>query len=179
MPSQNINLFQTKTTLQPFFGSIEEYIRIASIIVLTIVFSGTVMAGIAFLVFGQKKDSMEKEKQQLIQQVKDNVAKESLLVMVRKRLVSVDTIMGTQVSFAPFITTTMKIIQSFPLSSFSMGQKNSVSISVHVATLEEAVAVLSTLMEMEQQKEIGNPVLQSFSMDGNKIQIGLSYTVIL
>jgi hypothetical protein len=179
MASQNINLFQTKTTVQPLLAFLDQYVKIAAVALLAIVFSGGILVGIAFAVFGNQRDTMEIEKQQLLALVKDNVTKESLVLMIRNRLVAVDKIMTTQVSYAPFIDTTIKIIQSFPLSSFSMGGKNSVSIAVNVTNLTEAVDVLKTLMEMEQKKEISNPMLQSFSLDEKKIQIGLSYTVVL
>ena len=179
MASQNINLLQTKTTLQPILGMMEQYVRIASMIVLSILFSGGILVGIAFFVFGQKRDSMKVEKEQLLSQVKKDVATESLLVMIRSRIAVIDKIIGKQVSYAPFIDTTMKIIQSYPLSSFSLGEKNTVAITVKVASIEEAMNVLTTIMEMEQKKEIGDPILQSFSIGEEKIQIGLSYTVIL
>jgi len=179
MASQNINLFQTKTTVQPVLAFFDQYVKIAAVALLAIVFSGGVIAGVAFTVFGNQRDAMERDKQQLLALVKDNVTKESLILMIRNRLVAVDVIMASQVSYAPFVDTTIKIIQSFPLSSFSMGAKNSVSIAVNVTSLTEAVEVLKTLMEMEQKNEIAYPMLQSFSLDEKKIQIGLSYTVVL
>jgi len=179
MASQNINLFQTKTTIQPLLEVIERYVKTISVVLLAIVFSGGIMTGIAFYVFGQQRDAMDSERQQLLAEIKNNVAKEGLFVMIRNRLVAVDKIMSTQVSYAPFIDTTIKIIQSFSLSSFSMGGKNSLMITVNVTTLAEAVDVLKTLMEMEQKKEITQPMLESFSLDDKKIQLGLSYTVVL
>jgi hypothetical protein len=99
--------------------------------------------------------------------------------MVRARIAAGEKILSTQVSYAPFIDTTIKVLQSFSLSSFSMGQKNSVSITVSVASLTDATRVFATLMDMEKKKEISKPILQSFSMDEKKIQIGLTYTVVL
>lgn len=179
MPSQHINLFQTKATLQPIFGTIEQYIRIASMTLISIVFSGGILVMIAYLVFGQQRDTMEREKQQLLVQVKNEAAKETLFVMIRDRLGAIDKIISSQVSYAPFITTTMNVIQSYPLSSFSMGEKNSIVIGVKVTDLEEATHVLTTLMDMEKRKEIANPVLQSFSLDEKGIQVELLYTVVL
>jgi len=161
------------------FGTIEQYVRISAIVLLTVVFSGGIMVAIAFLVFGQQRDRMEEERQKLLSQVKTAVAKESLLIMIRGRVGAIDKIFDSQVSYAPFVDTTMNVIQTIPLSSLSMGEKNSVAISVNVVTLEEAMNVLTTLMDMEQKKKITNPVLQSFSMNEGKIQIGLSYTVVL
>jgi len=179
MASQNINLFQTKTTFQPFFVTLEKYVRISSMVLLGIVFFGGVLVGIMFFLFGQQRDAMEVERQQLLAQVKNQIVKESLLIMIRNRILSIDKILATQISYSPFIDTTAKVIQSFPLVSFSMGQKNSVSIAVNVTNLTEAVLVLQTIMEMEQKKEISNPMLQSFSLDKKDIKIGLSYTVVL
>jgi|GEM_PF-5576339 len=179
MVSQNINLLQTKTAVQPFLAFVQQYVKVATVVLLTIVFSGGIMVGIAFFFFGQRRDAMETERQQLLAQVKDNVAKESLLLMIRTRVMAIDKIFATQVSYAPFIDTTIKVIQSFSLSSFSMGANNSVSILVHVTSLSEAVDVLKILMEMEQKREISNPILQTFLLEGENIQIGLSYTVVL
>ena len=179
MASQNINLFQTKTKFQPFLVTVEQYIRIISITLLSIVFSVGILVGLAFLVFGQQRDRMELQKQQLLLEIKNNAAKESLLFMVRKRIEGIDAVLNTQLSYAPFIDTTMTIIQSFPLASFSMGDKNTVHISVKVDSLADAVSVLTVLMEMEQKKEIAYPILESLSLDPGKIQIGLTYTVVL
>ena len=111
MASQNINLLQTKTTLQPILGTIEQYVKIGSMIVLSVLFSGGILVGIVFFVFGQKRDTMKVEKEQLLSQVKNDVAKESLLVMIRSRIAAIDKIMAKQISYAPFIDTTMKVIQ--------------------------------------------------------------------
>jgi len=178
MASQNINLFQTKT-LQPILTLIERYARTTAIILLSIVFSGGLIVGIAYIVFGQQRDSMERKKQQLLTQVKSNVAKESMVILIRNRISVIDSIMGTQISYAPFITTTMKVIQSFPLTSFSMGDKNSMTISFKVFSIEEAMGIFTTVLDMEKRKEITNPVLQSFTLNEKGIQIGLSYIVVL
>lgn len=179
MATQNINLFQTKTKFQPFLVTLEQYIRISSIILLSIVFSVGILVGLAFLMFGQQRDRMELEKQQLLTEIKNNTAKESLLLMVRKRIEGIDAVLATQQSLAPFIDTTMSVIQSFTLTSFSMGEKNTVHISVKVDSLEEAMSVLTMLLQMEQKKEIVYPILESLSLDPTKIQIGLTYTVVL
>jgi hypothetical protein len=179
MASQNINLFQAKTTVQPIFSFIERSVKIVALSLLSVVVSGSLMVALSFYVFGQQKDTMEAEKQQFLSRIKEYVAKESLLVMMRNRLVAVDKIVATQVAYAPYIDTTMKIIQSFSLTSFSLDPKNAVSISVSVTTMDEAMGVLKTLMDMEQRKEITTPILQSFVMDKETIKIGLSYFVVL
>lgn len=179
MPSQHINLFQNKTTLQPLFAKLERYLKTGSLIFLSIVFSGGIMVGVAFLVFGQQRDAMESKRQQLLSQVKQQENKEAMVMMIRNRIGAIDAIVNSQVSYAPFIDTTMRVTQSFPLSSFVLGAKNTVIISVNVSTLDEAVRVLSTLLDMEQKHQIANPVLQSFSLNDKNIQIGLSYVVVL
>lgn len=179
MASQHINLFQSKATNQPILAFVETYIKPATVILLTIVFTGGVMVALAFYFFAQQRDLMELERQQLLVDIKNNSPKESLFLMIRNRLTAVDAILASQVSYTPYIDTTIKIIQSFPLTSFSMGDKNSVAIGVTVTSLPEAVRVLQTMMEMDRRKEITNPVLTTFSMDEKKIQIGLSYTVVM
>jgi len=179
MASQTINLLQTKTTFQPVLALIERYARVASIILLVVVVSGSILVGSAFFIFGQQKNILELEKQQLLTRIKENVRKESLMFIIRNRLNTVDRIMATQKSYAPFVDTTIEVIQSFPLTSFSMGEKNSVSISVTVSTLADAVYVVKKLMDMDGQKKITSPMLNSFSLESAKIQLGLSYIVVL
>lgn len=180
MSSQHINLFQTKTTLRPVLAMIERYVKTVSLVLLSIVFSGGIMVGIAFFVFGNQRDSMEVKKQEVMTQIKKEEGKESLFLMIRNQLGVINAILPTQVSYAPFLDTTMRIIQSFPLSSFSLGAKNSIIISVNVGSTQEAMTVLSTVLDMEQKKQIVNPILQSFTLEHEKkIQLGLSYTVVL
>jgi hypothetical protein len=179
MTSQNINLFQTKTTFQPILAMAEKYAKLASTILLSVVFVSGILVTVAFFVFGRQRDAYILERDQLLVQIKKEVSKESLFIMIRNRLISIDAIMNSQISYAPFIDTTIKIIQSFPLTSFTLGEKNSVSITVKVSTLEEATNVLSTILDMERKKEITFPLLQSFSMNEDKIQIGLSFIVVI
>ncbi len=179
MASQNINLFQTKTTLQPALVMTEKYLKVASTILLSVVFSGGLLVTLAFILFGNQRDRLLSEREQLLTQVKREVAKESLFLMVRNRLVAIDAVMASQISYAPFVDTTLKIIQTFPLASFSLGDKNSVNIAVKVSNLQEALHVLTTLLDMEAKKEITQPTLQSFTLDERAIQIGLSFTVVL
>lgn len=177
--TQNINLFQTKTQYQPVLIKIEQYVRIVAIGVLTILFSGGLIVGASFFIFGSQRDATKRDRDALLVRLKNEVGKESMVTMIRGRIKSIDAILKSQISYAPVIDTTIKLAQSFPITSFAMGEKNSVTLTVNVTTLDEAMAVLSTLMTMEQRKEIVSPILQTFSMDPNKIQIGLMYTVVL
>lgn len=156
-----------------------QYIKAASIILCTIVIVGGVVVAIAFLAFGNQRDAMVTQKQTILAQIKENAAEENLVVMLHARIGSIDKIIASQVSYAPFIDTTMFLLQSVPLKSFSLGEKNSVSISVETQTLEEAINVMKTLLTMEENKKIAYPVLKSFTMEKNKIQLGLSFTIVM
>ena len=175
-----INLFQSKAELSPFWSMIEHTLEKLRI-VLIFVFLGVGVSVISLYVFAtMQKKTLASQQSQLMTIVTQYADKEIMLRALRARVISLQTIMKQQVSIAPYIDTTLLIAQPPTLTSFSIGEKNSVSISVKMTTMDNAVSLIQTVVTLTNTHKILHPLLTSFSIDKDgTITMGLSYGVIL
>jgi hypothetical protein len=179
MASSDINLLQTKTESQSMIGLVGRYIRIVSVGIVSTVLIAGFLLGLTWYLMSAKRDGLLAEKKQVMAQIEQDKQKESLLMLVRDRLTSIGSIIDTQKSFAPYIDTTLTILKSYTLSSFGLGEKNTVNVTITVRSLDDAMEVLTTIMGMEANHMINHPILKTFMMEGGKIQLGLAYTVVI
>lgn len=180
MASQDINLLQTKSDFHPVLNILERYVPVIAVGLVSLAAVAGVLLGLAFFLLTGQRDALGNERKQLVTQIEGDVKKESLLLLVRSRLSTLSTIIETQRSFVPYIDSTLSIVKSYTLTSFALGQNNTVNVTITVWSLQDAIDVLSTVMALEKNHTITNPVLTSCTIDGDgKIELGLSYTVVL
>lgn len=178
--SNPINLFQSKAQLSPFWSVIERYLRISRAILIFILLGCGVTIISLYIFASMQKKTLQAQQTQLLTMVTQYADKEVMFRTLRARVLSLQSIMKQQISIAPYIDTTLLIAQPPALTAFSVGEKNSVSISVKMTSMDEAVKLVNTVITLTNDKKILHPILSSFSIDKDgSISVGLAYGVIL
>jgi len=180
MEDNAINLFQNKVTYSPKLAVIERYLRMTRSIFLLGVLGVGLLTLIVYGIFQFQQRSLETKRQTLYEAVKQDVTKEAMLIALRARVSSLKKIMTYQISIAPYIDTTLLIASPPQLSTFSLGDQNSIHIEVQSETVEQAISVVETVMTLTEEKKIKNPVVTSITLDKNgTVMMGFTYSVVL
>lgn len=176
----SINLFQRTTAYSPALSLVDRYLRMVRFFLL----GGVVLAGAVIIgVYAYTKvtvTQLEQKRTVLVTSLTGSMSKEVMLLALRARIQSLKNILQYQVSIAPYIDTTLLLAQPPVLTSFAIADKNTVSISVHLASISEAIALVGKILSLHAEHKITNPVLSSLSMDKDgTITMGLAYSVVL
>lgn len=177
---QTINLFQAKSDFSPLFSNVQRYTKIFGIACVLIILASGV--GIAFFsnVISGRQESLKKEQETLEKEIENQTEKERMIEDIRARLHAISVINKLKESPVPFIDTLLIISPDAKnISSFLINDKSSVTISIKVTSMDEAMEMTEHLMMLAEQKKIRNPELNSMTMDvdGN-IQMNVTYQVI-
>lgn len=177
---KSINLFDTKASLSPIWQVVEKYLLISRQYLLGFV----LIAGIALMatygVVRFRTTQLDADQKQLFQTIQDQQVKEGLLLALRARITSLKKILDVQFSVAPYIDTTLLLARPPELTSFSIGEKNTVQISVKLSTIGEAVSMMEVVVKLVNENRIRNPNLTSLSVDkAGSITMGITYSVLL
>ena len=180
MENNPINLFQSQSAISPKLAMFERYLHgMRTFLLFIVVGIGTVTLIVYSIFFFQRK-ILDGQRQELFTGVQENVVKEALLLTLRARVSSLKKIMAYQISIAPYIDTTLLIAAPPRLSSFSLGDGNSIHIGVETQSVEDAVSVIQTVMQLTNDNKIKNPTITSILLNKDAtVTLGFTYTVIL
>jgi len=177
---KSINLFDTKASLSPGWQLVEQYLRIIRQYLLWSVFIVGLILVVLFSVITFRTNQLEVEQKRLSQTIQNQNVKEGMLLALRARITSLKNILNTQFSVAPYIDTTLLLAWPPKLASFSIGEKNTVQISVNLSDIGEAVSMMEEIVKLVDENKIRTPHLTSLTIDKDgTIMMGLSYSVIL
>ena len=180
MENNPINLFQSQSIISPKLALLERYLRGARTFLLFIVVGVGAITLMVYFIFSLQRRTLDGQRQELFTSVKENVVKEALLLTLRARVASLKKIMTYQISIAPYIDTTLLIASPPRLASFSLGDGNSIHIGVEAQSVEEAISVVESVMQLTNENKIKNPMVTSILLNKDAtVSIGFSYTVIL
>ncbi len=177
---RSINLFDTKASLTPGWQLVEQYLRIARQYMLWSVLIVGIVLVVLYGAIRFRSNQLEIEQKRLSQTIQHQNVKEGMLLALRARITSLNNILNTQFSVAPYIDTTLLLARPPKLTSFSIGDKNTVQISVNLSDIGEAVSMMEEIVKLVDENKIRTPNLTSLTLDKNgDIMMGLSYSVIL
>lgn len=180
MEKNPINLFQTQVVFSPKLLVIERYLRTARYVLLSLIFGIGLVTLIVYGIFSLQQTSLDGKRQALYAAVKQEVVKEGMLLALRSRVQALKKIMTYQISIAPYIDTTLLIAAPPRLSSFSLGEANSIHIGVNTQNVDEAITIISTVMQLTNENKIKNPLLTSILLNKDAtVALEFTYTVIL
>jgi hypothetical protein len=177
---KSINLFDTKANLTPAWQMVEKYLLLSRQYLLGAVLVSGVILMIIYGIVRFRSAQLDTDQRQLAQIIESQSVKEGLLLALRARISSLKKIMDVQFSVAPYIDTTLLLARPPLLRSFSIGEKNTVQISVSLPTISDAVSMMETIVKLVNENSIRNPNLTSLSIDKSGIvTMGISYAVLL
>ncbi len=180
MEKNPINLFQSQVSYSPVLSMAERYLRTARYILLFILMGVGVATLSVFFVLRLQQQSLDTQRKTLFASVSENMTKEAMLLALRSRVTSLKKIMLFQVSIAPYIDTTLLIAAPPRLTSFSLGDGNSVHIAIETKTLEEAITIVKTVLRLTNENKIKNSTITSIILnkDGT-VTMGFMYITVL
>jgi len=180
MEQNPINLFQSQATLSPTFTIVERYLRLTRYILLYVILGIGAVTLIVYMIFRFQQQSLEVRRKQVYAIVQQNITKEAMLLTLRARVLALQKIMMYQISIAPYIDTTLLIASPPVLKSFSLESANVIRISIDASSLEEAITVVGTVVQLTKDNKIQNPNITSIVLGKDaKVTMGFTYAVVL
>ncbi len=177
---KSINLFDTKASLSPTWQIIEKYLIVVRYYLLGFVCIVGVVLVVAYGVIRMRTSQLDVTEKQLFQTIQNQNMKEGMLLALRARITALKNILTVQFSVAPYIDTTLLLARPPQLTSFSIGEKNTVQISVELPTMSDAVSLMETIVKLVDENKIRIPNLTSLTVNKNgSIMMGITYSVIL
>ncbi len=177
---KSINLFDTKASLSPSWQLVEKYLVIIRQYLLGFVCIVGMLLVVVYGVIRMRTQQLDVEQKQLSQTIQNQNMKEGLLLALRARITSLKRILDVQFSVAPYIDTTLLLARPPLLTSFSIGEKNTVQISVELPTIQEAVSLMEAVVKLVEEHRIRTPNLTSLTVNKNgSIMMGITYSVLL
>lgn len=177
---KSINLFDTKTSLPPSWQLVEKYLLVIRQYLLGFVCVVGIALVVAYGVVRYRLGQFDADQKQLSYTIQNQNVKEGLLLALRARITSLKKILEVQLSVAPYIDATLLLARPPKLTSFSIGEKNTVQISVELPDIGEAVSMMEVVVKLVEKNIIKNPNLTSLSVDKDgSIMMGITYSVLL
>lgn len=177
---KSINLFDTKANLTPKWQLVEKYLLLIRQYLLGFTIIVGVVLVVLYGVIRYRSGQLDTDQKQLFQTIQNQSVKEGLLFALRARIASLKKILDVQFSVAPYIDTTLLLARPPQLASFSIGENNTVQISVEFSDIGQAVSMMETVVKLVNENKIKNPNLTSLAVDKDGgITMGLSYSVVL
>ncbi len=165
MASATINLLKTRSGRAPEWAGIEHWLRVVSLGLLgLILFSGAAL-GAAYAWLTQETNRLEQEKATLSQQIASERAKEGLLLSIKKRTALTEKVLGVQHSMASVLDVAQTIAPGNQLLSVVVDEQQQIRVVAKTASVEDAAAVLLSLMQAVETKRIVSAQLVGLELE--------------
>ena len=180
MENNPINLFQNRVAFSPKLAVLERYLRVIRNIFLSLILGVGIITIVVYVIFQFQQRALDEKRQTLFAIVQKDITKEAMLLSLRSRVSALKKIMTYQISIAPYIDATLLIAAPPRLSSFSLGDANTIHIGVDVDSVDEAVSVVASVIQLTNENKIKNPIVTSILLNKDeKVSLGFTYTVVL
>lgn len=177
---KSINLFDTKASLSPGWQLVEKYLLLIRQYLLGFVLVVGIVLVVTYSVVRFRVMQLDIDQKQFSQTIQNQSVKEGLLLALRARITSLKKILDAQLSVAPYIDTTLLLARPPELTSFSIGEKNTVQISVDLPDIGQAVSMMEGVVKLVEENKIRTPNLTSLTVDKDGfIKMGITYSVLL
>ena len=179
MKSSDINLLKAKTMLTPQLVAIEGQLRIASLALLILLLSAGMFFGVGYVILRRQYEVVSAKKQSLMAAIGRGLRKEGFYSSLKDRLAIVGRIIEGQRSWLGILDLIDRVTASGARTSFTVNEKDEVSLSIENDTLEETFGVVERILAEVSAKTMANPTLESvqYQKDG-MVRVSLTFTPI-
>ena len=179
MKSSDINLLKAKTMLPPQLVAMEGQLRTASLLLLLLLFCTGLFFGVGHLMMSRRYAAVSAQKQVVLAAVGNELSKEGLYVSLKERIGIVSRVLEGQRSWLGVLDRIDRVTGTGAKTSFTVNEKDEVSLTVTNDTLEDAFAMVERLRGEVSGKKIANPVLDSiqYQKDGT-VRLAITFTPI-
>lgn len=159
---------------------IEVKLRTVAWWVLVGLFGIGLIIGSLYLYFNAGIHQLENEQTQLSRQIDAQSVKEGILMTLKERAGIAEKALGAARRWGNLFPILGQMAQPTGLNSLSVDEAGRVSLLLRLASVDEAVIVVSNTINLSDQKIVRIPQLLSFSVqqDGS-VQMGLSFVPVL
>lgn len=179
MKSSDINLLKAKTMLTPQLVAIEGQLRTASLVLLIALFSTGIFFGVGYVILRRQYTTVSVQKQSLMTAIAGQLRKEGFYISLKDRLVIIGRILEGQRSWLGVLDLIDRVIGTGARTSFTVNERDEVSLSITNNTLEETFGVVERILIEVASKTIANPILESVQYQkGGVVQVSLTFTPI-
>lgn len=174
--TDNINLIQTKTNVNPQVKAISDIIQKASYwAVGTLIIAGLLVGGIyAYLTF--QGTSLRTQKDELVSQVTQDAKKEGLLLSIRQRIGVIDKVTANQKHIDKLFSVIDTVVPLGSLKSLTLDDSDKATFVAGVGSISDAVSMVDALLKQGENGTVSKTQLESFALsDISGFEISLSF----
>ncbi len=174
-----INLIPAKPEESPQTGIIMAFAQRLSLWALAIFLVSGVVIGGAYYYLKLRYDQLVITRQELSQIITQNATKEGLLVSIKQRTALITKIFSVQQPIGDVFDMIVPYVTPGQISDVSMDDKNNVSLSVHVASIDDAVAITDALIKQTAANRVRAPQLDTLQLTKTGIiNVRLSFVAV-
>lgn len=179
MKSSDINLLKAKTMLTPQLVAIEGQLRVASLALLLLLLSAGMFFGVGYVILRRQYEAVSRQKQLLMTAIQNELPKEGYWASVKDRIAVTGRIIEEQRLWQGVLDLIDRVTASGSRTSFTINEKDEVSLSITNSTLEDTLGVVNRMLAEVAAKTMANPILESihYQQDGT-VQVSLTFTPI-
>lgn len=179
MKSSDINLLKAKTLLTPQMLAIEEQLRRASLIFLLFLLGTGIFFSVGYLILRRSHEGLVADKQAVMTAISAQTRKEGLSLSIKDRLTIAGKIIEQEKSWIAVLDLIERIVGSGKHTSFTVNDKEEVSLSINTASLEEAFVVVDHVLTESKTKALAHPILDTvqYQKDGS-VRLSLTFVPI-
>lgn len=180
MTNTEINLIKRDVVSMQSFTGIEEKLRIIAWWFLVGLFGVGLIIGSLFLYLNAGIHQLENEETQLSRQIDAQSVKEVMLITLKERVGIAEKALAAARRWGNLFPILANLAQPVQLNSLSVEETGRVSLILKLASVDEAVTVVTNTINLSDQKIVRTPQLLSFfvKQDGS-VQMGLSFVPVL
>lgn len=174
--TSDINLLKAKTMLSPRLLAMEGQLRAASLVLLFALLLTGMVFGVGYVIFRRQHDRLLAQQQSLTTAIGTQIHKEGFYTSLKDRLTIVGNILQGQRSWLGVLDLIDRVTSSGARTSFTVNEKDEVSLTITSETLEEALGVVERVLGEVSDKTIANPILDSvqYGKDGT-VHLSLTF----
>lgn len=174
--TDTINLLRVKTGFSPKLTAIGRELRLASVIVASLVAILGMLTSIGYIILRKNFNEHQTIKKQMESDIVSYTKTEGLYISVQDRIRAIDKIVASSYPWGEALTTIVGFGDPDQLSTFTLDESENVALRMDTATFDDARGVIEKIITHMQEKVITSPKLATFQLDQDgKIHMALSF----
>lgn len=172
----DINLIKTATEFSGEFMVLQERLRLGSVIATgALLLVGLILGGMYFFL-QTRLTTLKAQESTLTSTLTKSSVKEGLYLSFKDRVSIVSKVMKLQMPHAGVLNSLRTIAPAGALSAFSVDEKNTVTTSITVSSVEDLGTFVANILKVAKSGGIKNPILEGVTLEkGGTFKMTLSF----
>ncbi len=176
MSDTQINLIQRDVTAMGKLSSLEDVLRKIALWYLGgLCITGIIVSGLIFSLRARIQNA-QAQKIDLVREINTQSVKESILVALKDRISIAGKALDAAKPWGNLFTVLNTIAPSEAFTSLSIDETGRVSTSLELASVDDAVGVITNIMTLSSDRSLKTPQMLGFTFrEDGKIQLSVSF----